>query len=120
MSERGINLPFCYEGAIHNQALQKKGTALALRLWLFKAVCLEPLPQWDERRPSAFDRRIRVDRRVSRKRFAGVPSHPVDWMLFKDVALTLLGSIRLIGREVLFNRMEDGPHGLARQMNRWS
>lgn len=43
---------------------------------------------------------------------------PVDWVLLKDVGLTLLNSIKLVRREKLLNRMEDGPEALARQMNR--
>jgi IS5 family transposase len=44
--------------------------------------------------------------------------YPVDWVLLKDVALALIGSIRLVRREGLLNRMENGPEELAREMNR--
>jgi len=43
---------------------------------------------------------------------------PVDWVLLKDVALTLIRSIRLVRSEGLLNRMESGPSELAREMNR--
>jgi hypothetical protein len=44
--------------------------------------------------------------------------YPVDWVLLKDVALTLIRSIRLVRREGLLNRMESGPDELAKEMNR--
>lgn len=44
--------------------------------------------------------------------------YPVDWVLLKDVAMTLIGSIRLVRRQGLLNRMENGPDELAREMNR--
>ena len=43
---------------------------------------------------------------------------PMDWVLLKDVAMTLLKAVKLIrckGR--LLNRMQQGPGELARQMN---
>lgn len=43
---------------------------------------------------------------------------PVDWVLLKDVGLTLLKAIALIRSEGLINRMEQPPEELARQMNR--
>lgn len=44
--------------------------------------------------------------------------YPVDWVLLKDVSLTLLKATALIRSEGLLNRMENGPAELARQMNR--
>jgi len=44
--------------------------------------------------------------------------YPVDWVLLKDVALTLIRSIRLVRSQGLLNRMESGPDALAREMNR--
>jgi hypothetical protein len=44
--------------------------------------------------------------------------YPVDWVLLKDVASTLTGSIRLVRSEGLLNRMEGGPDVLDREMNR--
>jgi len=44
--------------------------------------------------------------------------YPVDWVLLKDVALTLIRSIRLVRLEGLLNRMESGPDELAKEMNR--
>ena len=44
--------------------------------------------------------------------------YPVDWVLLKDVALTLIRSIRLVRSQGLLNRMESRPEELARGMNR--
>lgn len=43
---------------------------------------------------------------------------PVDWMLLKDVALTLLKAVGLIRKEGLLCRMPGGPEELGTQMNR--
>lgn len=43
---------------------------------------------------------------------------PVDWVLLRDVALTLLKAIKLIRREGLLHRMPEGPEELIRAMNR--
>ena len=43
---------------------------------------------------------------------------PVDWVLLKDVALTLLKAVKLIRREGLLNRMPEEPEALAREMNK--
>jgi len=43
---------------------------------------------------------------------------PVDWVLLRDVALTLLKATTLIRREGLLNRMPDSPEVLTRQMNK--
>lgn len=42
---------------------------------------------------------------------------PVDWVLLKDVALTLLKAVKLIRREGLLCRMPQQPEGFIRQMN---
>lgn len=43
---------------------------------------------------------------------------PMDWVLLKDVAMTLLKAVKLIrGKGRLLNRMQQGPGELARQMN---
>src|SRR5690606_37134525 len=44
--------------------------------------------------------------------------YPVDWMLLKDVSLTLLQGISLIRRSGLLCRMPQGPEGFARDMNK--
>jgi len=43
---------------------------------------------------------------------------PVDWVLLRDVAATLLKATRLIRQAGLCQRMPCAPAGLARQMNR--
>jgi len=43
---------------------------------------------------------------------------PVDWVLLRDVALTLLKAVTLIRREGLLHRMPDDPDALAREMNK--
>jgi hypothetical protein len=43
---------------------------------------------------------------------------PVDWVLLRDVAVTLLKATKLIRAEGLVCRMPEGPDELARQMNR--
>jgi hypothetical protein len=43
---------------------------------------------------------------------------PVDWVLLRDVALTLLKAVTLIRREGLLHRMPEGPDALAREMNK--
>lgn len=43
---------------------------------------------------------------------------PVDWVLLRDLALSLLKAIGLIRREGLRHRLPEGPEALARQMNR--
>ena len=43
---------------------------------------------------------------------------PVDWLLLRDVALTLLKATTLVRREGLLNRMPDSPEALTRQMNK--
>ena len=43
---------------------------------------------------------------------------PTDWVLLKDVALTLLKATTLIRSQRLLNRMSQSPAELARQMNR--
>jgi len=43
---------------------------------------------------------------------------PVDWLLLRDVALTLLKAVTLIRQEGLLKRMPEGPETLARQMNK--
>jgi len=43
---------------------------------------------------------------------------PVDWVLLRDVALTLLKAVKLIRREGLLHRMPDDPDALAREMNK--
>lgn len=44
--------------------------------------------------------------------------YPVDWLLLKDVSLTLLQAISLIRRAGLFCRMPQGPEVFARDMNK--
>lgn len=44
--------------------------------------------------------------------------HPTDWVLLKDVSMTLLKAIKLIRKGGLLNRMPEGPEELARAMNR--
>lgn len=44
--------------------------------------------------------------------------YPVDWVLLKDVSLTLLQATDLIRREGLLNRMDESPGELSRRMNR--
>ena len=44
--------------------------------------------------------------------------HPVDWVLLKDVGLTLLKAIKLVRREGLIHRMPGGPEEAASKMNR--
>lgn len=43
---------------------------------------------------------------------------PVDWVLLRDVALTLLKAIKLIRNSGLLHRMPEEPEAFARQMNR--
>ena len=43
---------------------------------------------------------------------------PVDWVLLRDVSLSLLGTIKLIRREGLLNRMLKGPEKLGTELNR--
>lgn len=43
---------------------------------------------------------------------------PVDWVLLKDVAATLLQAVTLIRRAGLFCRMPQGPEVFTREMNR--
>lgn len=43
---------------------------------------------------------------------------PVDWVLLRDVALTLLKAIKLIRKRGLLHRMPEEPEVFARQMNR--
>ena len=43
---------------------------------------------------------------------------PVDWLLLRDVSITLLKAIKLIRKEGLLNRMEDLPEELGKSMNR--
>lgn len=43
---------------------------------------------------------------------------PVDWLLLRDVSITLLKAIKLIRREGLLNRMVNLPEALSRSMNR--
>lgn len=43
---------------------------------------------------------------------------PVDWILLKDVSITLLKAVKLIRAEGLLHRMPDLPHQLSRQMNK--
>jgi len=45
--------------------------------------------------------------------------YPVDWLLFRDAENTLLGSIKLIRKQGLLNRMPD-PQDLTRQVNQLS
>lgn len=42
---------------------------------------------------------------------------PVDWVLLRDVSMTLLGAVKLIRREGLLCRMPQPPEGYMRQMN---
>lgn len=44
--------------------------------------------------------------------------YPTDWVLLKDVSMTLLKAIKLIRKRRLVNRMPEGPEELARMMNR--
>src|SRR5690606_113972 len=44
--------------------------------------------------------------------------YPTDWILLKDVSMTLLKAIQLIRKRRLVNRMPEGPEELARMMNR--
>jgi hypothetical protein len=41
----------------------------------------------------------------------------VDWLLLRDVSITLLKAIKLIRKEGLFNRMVDLPEALSKSMN---
>lgn len=43
---------------------------------------------------------------------------PVDWLLLRDVSITLLKAIKLIRKEGLLNRMTDLPEALSKSMNR--
>ena len=43
---------------------------------------------------------------------------PVDWLLLRDVSITLLKAIKLIRKEGLLNRMVDLPAALGKSMNR--
>ena len=43
---------------------------------------------------------------------------PVDWLLLRDVSLTLLKAIKLIRKKGLLNRMVDLPEELSKSMNR--
>ncbi len=43
---------------------------------------------------------------------------PVDWLLLRDVSITLLKAIKLIRKEGLLNRMVDLPEELSKSMNR--
>lgn len=43
---------------------------------------------------------------------------PVDWLLLRDVSITLLKAIKLIRKEGLLNRMVDLPGELSKSMNR--
>ena len=43
---------------------------------------------------------------------------PVDWVLLRDVALTLLKAVKLIRREGLLHRMPEEPDRFMRQMNK--
>ncbi len=43
---------------------------------------------------------------------------PVDWVLLRDVSLTLLKAVKLIRRRGLLSRMPETPDSLARSMNR--
>ena len=43
---------------------------------------------------------------------------PVDWLLLRDVSVTLLKAIKLIRKEGLLNRMVDLPEELSKSMNR--
>lgn len=43
---------------------------------------------------------------------------PVDWLLLRDVSITLLKAIKLIRKEGLLNRMVELPEELSRSMNR--
>jgi hypothetical protein len=43
---------------------------------------------------------------------------PVDWVLLRDVALTLIKAIELIRKEGLLNRMQSIPSQLIRSMNK--
>lgn len=44
--------------------------------------------------------------------------YPVDWLLLKDVSLTLLQGISLIRKAGLFCRMPQSPEDFAREMNK--
>ena len=43
---------------------------------------------------------------------------PVDWVLLRDVSLTLLKAVLLIRREGLLHRMPEGPERFMRRMNK--
>jgi len=43
---------------------------------------------------------------------------PVDWLLLRDVSITLLKAIKLIRKEGLLNRMPELPEQLSKSMNR--
>ena len=43
---------------------------------------------------------------------------PVDWLLLRDVSITLLKAIKLVRKEGLLNRMTDLPEELSKSMNR--
>lgn len=43
---------------------------------------------------------------------------PIDWVLLRDVALTLLKAIKLIRKRGLLQRMPEDPEAFARKMNR--
>ena len=43
---------------------------------------------------------------------------PVDWVLLRDVSLTLLKAVKLIRKESLLHRMPDSPEQLIRAMNK--
>lgn len=43
---------------------------------------------------------------------------PTDWVLLRDVALTLLKAVTLIRRRGLLHRMPESPEQLARRMNK--
>ena len=45
---------------------------------------------------------------------------PVDWVLLRDVSLTLLKAVTLIRKEGLLCRMPDGPEKFIRDMNKLS
>ena len=44
--------------------------------------------------------------------------YPVDWVLLKDVSLTLLKGIKLLRKAGLFCRMPQSPEDFAREMNK--
>lgn len=43
---------------------------------------------------------------------------PVDWVLLRDVSLTMLKAVKLVRRRGLLNRMPETPESLAREMNK--